>query len=162
MTSKFFTFRRASHFSQSATEEMHHLEQQAMLRHPNVVRATLAAELSWKLGASVELAQLESQTVELAASSGSSELEEVDLDRDLAPKPFAAQNMFGDGYRNYENSSRQDKVGGATFFENPPQKNHKTTTKKQNWWVFLWFLLVEPQNNWVPSKHIPRWRRPTT
>ncbi|CAK9100632.1 unnamed protein product [Durusdinium trenchii] len=38
--------------------EMHRLEQQAMLRHPNVVRTTITAEMSWKQGKTVNLAEL--------------------------------------------------------------------------------------------------------
>ena len=35
--------------------KMHRLEQQAMLRHPNVVRTTIAAEMSWKQGMTVQV-----------------------------------------------------------------------------------------------------------
>mmetsp|Transcript_70822 Transcript_70822/g.191444 ORF Transcript_70822/g.191444 Transcript_70822/m.191444 type:complete len:379 (+) Transcript_70822:80-1216(+) len=39
--------------------DQHRLEQEAMLRHPSIVRITVAAELSWKLGRSVDLRDLE-------------------------------------------------------------------------------------------------------
>ena len=42
--------------------KMHRLEQQAMLRHPNVVRTTITAEMSWKQGKTVNLAELMSDT----------------------------------------------------------------------------------------------------
>ncbi|CAE7576025.1 iolG [Symbiodinium sp. CCMP2592] len=58
-------------------------EQVAMLRHPRVVRATLAAELSWKLGRTVQLAELE------------------------------AKSRFGDSFRNCGNSERQEKVAAT-------------------------------------------------
>ena len=37
--------------------ELHRLEQKAMLRHPNVVRTTIAAEMSWKQGNTMEIAK---------------------------------------------------------------------------------------------------------
>ena len=37
--------------------ELHRLEQKAMLRHPNVVRTTIAAEMSWKQGNTFEIAK---------------------------------------------------------------------------------------------------------
>eukprot|EP00913_Durusdinium_trenchii_P007374 g6933.t1 len=39
--------------------KMHRLEQQAMLRHPNVVRTTIAAEMSWKQGMTVQVASIQ-------------------------------------------------------------------------------------------------------
>lgn len=63
--------------------QLHHLEQEAMLRHPNIVRTTLAAELSWKLGKTVavaEVGQLKAEDVQMSdavsTSSGSGELKE--------------------------------------------------------------------------------------
>ena len=38
--------------------EEHAKEQVAMMRHPGVVRATMAAELSWKLGRTVSVAEV--------------------------------------------------------------------------------------------------------
>ena len=38
--------------------ELHRLEQQAMLRHPNIVRTTIAAEMSWKQGNTMEIAKV--------------------------------------------------------------------------------------------------------
>ncbi|CAJ1403800.1 unnamed protein product [Effrenium voratum] len=40
--------------------QSHVAEQQAMLRHPRVVKATIAAEMSWKRGETVKVAQVES------------------------------------------------------------------------------------------------------
>ena len=40
--------------------ELHRLEQKAMLRHPNVVRTTMAAEMSWKEGKTVNIADVKS------------------------------------------------------------------------------------------------------
>ncbi|CAL1168762.1 unnamed protein product [Cladocopium goreaui] len=40
--------------------ELHRLEQKAMLRHPNVVRTTIAAEMSWKQGNTMEIAKVDS------------------------------------------------------------------------------------------------------
>ena len=39
--------------------ELHRLEQQAMLRHPNIVRTTIAAEMSWKQGKTVKIADVQ-------------------------------------------------------------------------------------------------------
>eukprot|EP00438_Fugacium_kawagutii_P014785 Skav228774 [mRNA] locus=scaffold589:557855:559690:- [translate_table: standard] len=40
--------------------ELHRLEQKAMLRHPNIVRTTIAAEMSWKRGDTVEVVKVDS------------------------------------------------------------------------------------------------------
>ncbi|CAE7447636.1 miox [Symbiodinium pilosum] len=97
--------------------EVHRLEQAAMLRHPNIVRTTIAAEQSWKEGKSIQISQVAATpAVQKSGSDISSatpsDIEEVDIDSlDLTQsKLFATKNMFGDGYRNYETSSRQDKV----------------------------------------------------
>ena len=65
-----------------------------MLRHPGVVRATMAAKLSWKLGRTVQLAEVVSEGCH--------------------SQQTRAKNMFGDSFRNYENSERQVKVA-ATY-----------------------------------------------
>jgi len=51
---EFITMVRAGRSS-----EHHRLEQEAMSRHPSIVRTTIAAELSWKLGRSVNLKDME-------------------------------------------------------------------------------------------------------
>mmetsp|Transcript_44184 Transcript_44184/g.70209 ORF Transcript_44184/g.70209 Transcript_44184/m.70209 type:complete len:614 (+) Transcript_44184:95-1936(+) len=40
--------------------ELHRMEQKAMLRHPNIVRTTIAAEMSWKQGNTMEIAKVDS------------------------------------------------------------------------------------------------------
>ena len=40
--------------------ELHRLEQQAMMRHPNIVRTTIAAEMSWKEGKTIKIADVKS------------------------------------------------------------------------------------------------------
>ncbi|CAK9117779.1 unnamed protein product [Durusdinium trenchii] len=62
--------------------QLHRLEQEAMLRHPNIVRTTIAAELSWNLGKTVALADIVSKNRHgsemsdlVSTSSGTEELE---------------------------------------------------------------------------------------
>ncbi|CAK0814114.1 unnamed protein product [Prorocentrum cordatum] len=51
---EFITMVRAGRSS-----DQYHLEQEAILRHSSIARITVAAELSWKLGRSVDLRDLE-------------------------------------------------------------------------------------------------------
>jgi len=52
------------------SSEQHKLEQVAMSRHPSVVRTTIAAELSWKLGRSVDLKDMDQLLPRLPGTEG--------------------------------------------------------------------------------------------
>mmetsp|Transcript_125127 Transcript_125127/g.296884 ORF Transcript_125127/g.296884 Transcript_125127/m.296884 type:complete len:643 (+) Transcript_125127:63-1991(+) len=88
--------------------EAHAAEQVAMLRHPSVVRTTMAAEFSWKLRRTVHLSEVDKLS---AAGSGD---ETMSTTPSSSGKVVSGKNMFGDGFRNYENSARQEKVA-ATY-----------------------------------------------
>eukprot|EP00401_Gymnodinium_catenatum_P062202 CAMPEP_0117496966 /NCGR_PEP_ID=MMETSP0784-20121206/20933_1 /TAXON_ID=39447 /ORGANISM="" /LENGTH=667 /DNA_ID=CAMNT_0005291961 /DNA_START=82 /DNA_END=2085 /DNA_ORIENTATION=- len=107
--------------------ELHKTERREMLRHPRIVKTATAAELSWRLGRQVMLCEdldalqrdlegkatdIESTTDGAFCESPSNEEVAVKVDesadelQDWKPK----MNAFGDGFRNYEDSKRQDIV----------------------------------------------------
>ena len=94
--------------------EVHAKEQVAMLRHPGVLRATMAVELSWKLGRTVQLAEL--------GNSGHSEQ--------------TAKNMFGDSFRNYESSERQEKVAATYGLMHQNQTVEFVQQQREKWLKF--------------------------
>ena len=94
--------------------EAHAVEQKAMLRHPSVVRATMAAELSWKLGRTVKLSEVE--------------VEE--------PQGLPAKNMFGDSFRNYQNSERQEKVAATYGLMHKNQTVEFGREQREKWLKF--------------------------
>ena len=94
--------------------EVHANEQVAMMRHPGVVRATMAAELSWKLGRAVSVAEVESNPT--------------------LPEEAEGKNMFGDSFRNYENSKRQETVA-ATYGEMHRNQTMEFVREQQENWL---------------------------
>ncbi|CAE7239287.1 MIOX, partial [Symbiodinium natans] len=105
--------------------EAHALEQVAMLRHPSVVRATLAAELSWKLKRTVQLAELDKLC---AAGSSSSETD--------SPGNGPVKNMFGDSFRNYETSPRQESVAATYGLMHRNQTVEFVQEQQEKWLKF--------------------------
>ena len=100
--------------------EAHAKEQVAMLRHPGVVRATMAAEMSWKLGRTVQLAEV-GRNSESARS---------------VPGKMEAKNMFGDSFRNYENSERQEKVAATYGLMHQNQTVEFVREQREKWMKF--------------------------
>ncbi|CAE7562632.1 Miox [Symbiodinium sp. CCMP2456] len=94
--------------------EVHAKEQVAMLRHPGVVRATMAAELSWKLGRTVQLAEV----------------------GNVCHSEQTAKNMFGDSFRNYENSERQEKVAATYGLMHQNQTVEFVQQQREKWLKF--------------------------
>ncbi|CAK0879614.1 unnamed protein product [Prorocentrum cordatum] len=103
---EFITMVRAGRSS-----EHHRLEQEALSRHPSIVRTTIAAELSWKLGRSVDLKDMDGLLADLDKSNKDADSEtRSTCDSNLSVCVDEGKNMFGDTFRNYEDSCRQDEV----------------------------------------------------
>jgi myo-inositol 2-dehydrogenase/D-chiro-inositol 1-dehydrogenase len=99
--------------------EHHRLEQEAMSRHPSIVRTTIAAELSWKLGRSVDLRDLEGLLLNRSEKGAASETRSTcdssesgtRSPRLETPSLDDGRNMLGDTFRKYEDSCRQEEEG---------------------------------------------------
>ncbi|CAE7480386.1 iolG, partial [Symbiodinium pilosum] len=107
--------------------EAHAKEQVAMLRHPSIVRTTLAAELSWKLRRTVQLAELDKLT---AAASGN------ETESTASSGEPAGRNMFGDKFRNYESSPRQEKVAATYGLMHRNQTVEFVREQQEKWLKF--------------------------
>jgi len=133
--------------------EAHKAEQHQMLRHPRIVRTATAAELSWRLGRQVHLsedldallAQVQNEGDHGAASATSAAAAaQPTVPRNSAPalsveeshdwKP--RENTFGDGFRNYEDSRRQDVVQQTYYTMHSKQTVAFGGEQREKWLKF--------------------------
>jgi len=107
--------------------DLHKGEQVSMLRHPGIVRTTVAAELSWKLKKTVKLVDLDKL---------------LKMDKVTADSPTGStvssngKNMFGDSFRNYENSARQEKVAATYGLMHQNQTVEFGREQREKWLKF--------------------------
>lgn len=146
--------------------EVHRTEQQAMLRHPRIVRTAAAAELSWRLGRQVllsedldmllgqvaskvednasattdagsERASTEDSSRERGAAEGSCEsvhLQGSPLQDSKGWRP--KENAFGDAFRNYSDSKRQEVVQRTYYKMHTLQTVEFGRRQRQIWLKF--------------------------
>jgi inositol oxygenase len=145
--------------------DLHQAEQKQMLRHPRIVKTATAAELSWRLGRQVLLSedldklmeQTDKEHDDAASESTASTavtLTDVEIPALLAPSEFSPevagqklsleafhdwkpeQNAFGDSFRNYEDSKRQDIVKQTYYTMHAKQTVEFGRQAREKWLKF--------------------------